>query len=238
MKLQNTQQEKKYLKDKKTRGLLDNPHKIKSKNIINHFKNNLNKKFIRTFYVAGSKLEENVLLRNGDDIDFFVVFNENKRAEFFDNLIKVNDELKQKYNNYDISFYKGPFKKENKILSHFTIYTDAKQDPLDVDGKNNASIHSECPFVLQNIFNHGKLLIGKPIENILGYGIDKLDLSQKQTWPQEYYEQLIDTDILSFRDWIKNKDGIWKLVPSPQYAPKGSPLRNTLEKYFKKFINS
>jgi len=213
-------------------------NEITTRDITNRLTEGLDKDFIRSFYVAGTKSNPNTILEKGQDVDYFIIFKEKKRKEFFQNLENTNYSITESFPTYEASLYKGPMKKQDKIMGHFTLFTDAKQDPYDVDGTNNASIHDECPHMLEQIFKNGTLLKGEALDSVLRYGVDNLDLSTKQTWPEEHYEILTKTNKISFREWMQDKDNIWKLMPSEKNAPLGSSLRKSLDKYFLKYIQN
>ena len=200
-----------------------------SKKVIEYLKNNVLDENIVSMFISGSIPES---LSPGSDLDIICVIKEEKKNEFFENIVVIMDELVKNQENITYTFFRGPIKLEKDGLIHFVIYTESKKP----DFQDREQFIGESRPVLKGFLSNNYVLKGKSVEELT----KEVDFSNTEISEKDFTNMLKKRDILLEKGTInyplwEEINGDWKF--SRKEIQTNSFLKQYLLKYYEKNIN-
>ena len=202
---------------------------LTSKKVLEYLKKNVSDKNIASMFVAGSLPEK---LLPGSDLDIICVIKEEKKNEFFENIIAIMDELLKNQKNITYTFFRGPIKLEKDGLIHFVIYTESEKQ----DFQDREQFVGESRPVLKGFLSNNYLLKGKSVEELtkevdfLNTEISEKDLNNML----KKRKILLEKGTINYPLW-NEINGDWTF--SRKEIKANSFLKQYLLKYYEKNIN-
>ena len=197
---------------------------MKTRNFLDNF---LKQKFITycsSVFLAGSVPDK---LTNGKDIDVFVVINDKNVNLFLTEVSKFMNNIVKENPSITFSFLRGPIKFNNKGLVSFLVYTESEK----FSAKDKRLFVNERKIILKKLMKTGKVIYGKPINEIVGnFDFDNSILEKEKEELRKKGKCLNDNGYLDYPEW-KRICGKWKFIRMKRKPSDKS--KNIIKKYFR-----